>query len=329
MARRWWWKLPIAGASALLAFVSLGEIGLRIWKPPGVRLFEGAFSGGPGERMVKIDRRFEVHPEHDIFQLDDELGYRPVPGGKGYGPHGCKWNEYAAEQPSGKKRLLFIGDSVTDRHKIVDALAERLGQDFEYWNAGIPGYATEQEFLYYRDYLGAVQAEHVILTFHLNDFETTPITFEVEGELVSVHSRIGHTSPNVWLLANSYIYRFGWSWMVSRTGVERAQGLEQEVQRGLADLAQAVRARGAEFSVLILPWLQQPDQWPAPKPAHHRLVVESLQDLGVRHWTFLETLERALSLGVPIHQAKRDPQHPSLEFARLMAEDLMAGGFEP
>jgi hypothetical protein len=326
--RPWWFKLAVACALGAVLFVVLGELGLRVLRPPAVRLFDAPFSGAPGERMVKIDRRFEVHPDSGIFQVDEALGFRPVLGGAGYGPHGCKWNEYAPEKPPDKRRILFIGDSVTDRHKIIDALRARLGEGFEYWNGGVPAYATEQEVAYYRDYLGGIDADHVVLTFHLNDYETTPIVFEVDGELVSVHSRIGSTTPSPWLMRNSYLYRFAWTFLVARTGASRKVALEEGVARGLRELRDLVAARGADFTVLVLPWLQA-RPWPEPKPRHHELTLETLAALGIRHHAFVDTLDRAVADEVPVCEQKQDPQHPSAEFAERMVADLLAAGFEP
>jgi hypothetical protein len=329
MQRRWFRKLGLALASTVLGLVLVGEVGLRLWNPPEVRLFDSPFRGGPGERVVKIDRRYEVHPEFGIFQVDDELGYRPVPGGAGYGPHGARWNEYAPEKPPGKRRLLFLGDSVTERHKVIDALQELLGEEYEYWNAGVPGYATEQELLYYRDYLGGITADHVILTFHLNDYETTPVVFEADGEVVKVHAQIGGTPPSAWWMRHSFLYRFAWTRGVRLTSTSRPAAIEAEVARDLAALRDMVHARGAELTVLVLPWIQEYAKWPEPKPRHHELTLRTLDELGIRHFSFLETLARALAAGVPVHEMKDDPQHPSLEFARLMAADLLATGFRP
>lgn len=329
MRRRLLQKLVLALASTAVALLVVGELGIRLWNPPPVRMFEGTYKGGPGERMVRIDRRYEVHPESGIFQVDDEIGYRPVPGGAGYGPHGAKWNEYVPEKPADKRRLLFLGDSVTDRHKLIDALAERLGDGFEYWNAGIPGYATEQELLYYRDHLADLGADHVILTFHLNDYETTPIVFEVGDSLVAVHSKVGNSYPNPWLLRNSYVYRYVWAMASRLTSSTRSDDMEAAVARDLSSLRDLVRARGADFTVLVLPWIQEPARWPEPKPRHHELTLRTLSALGIRHYAFLDTLARAIAEGVPIHEMGTDPQHPSLEFARLMAADLLAQGFVP
>lgn len=321
-------RILLALASGVLALLA-GELALRLWNPPRVRMFEGAFRGGPGERMVKIDRRFEVHPEAGIYALDEQLGFRPIAGGQGYGPHGAHWNEYALAKPPGKRRLLFLGDSVTERHKLIDALAERLGDGFEYWNAGVPAWATEQELLYYRDHLGDIQADHVILTFHLNDYEVTPIVFELGDSLVAVHSKVGHTSPSPWWLRNCFLYRYGWSVASNLTSRSRSAEIEAEVARDLAALRDLVRARGAEFTVLVLPWIQEYSKWPEPKPRHHELTLRTLDELGIRHYAFLDTLARAVSAGVAISETGTDPQHPSLEFARLMAADLLAKGFSP
>jgi hypothetical protein len=329
MSQRWPRKLALALLGGALAFVVLGEIALRVWRPPAVSLFEGRTQGNPGGRVTKVDEDLEVHPKHGIFQVDPALGFRPVPGGEKYAAHGAHWNEYALEKPAGKRRLLFIGDSVTDRGKIIAALSEVLGDGYEYWNAGVVGYSTPQELGYYRDHLEGIRADHVILTFHLNDYEVTPVVFELDGEYVSVHSRIGHTYPNPWLLEHSFLYRFGWSWIASRSGGELGVAIEQEVHAGLRDLRDLVRAREADFTVLVLPWLLDRSRWQAPKPRHHELTVQTLAELGIRHYAFLETLDRAGAEGVSIHEARADPQHPSLEFAREMAKDLLAQGFRP
>ncbi|NOT29141.1 MAG: SGNH/GDSL hydrolase family protein [Planctomycetes bacterium] len=329
MSKRWPLRLGLALASAALAFVLLGEAALRTWRPASVRLFEARVRGSPGERVIMIDETYEVHPKHGVFQVDPRIGYRPVLGGAKYAPHGAQWNDYALRKPPGKRRLLFIGDSVTDRAKLITALSEQLGDAYEYWNAGVVGYTTTQELAYYRDYLADIPADHVILTFHLNDYEITPVVFELDGQYVSVHSRIGNTYPNPWLLKNSYLYRFGWSWMVSRTGRERAESMESEVQDGLRALRDLVRARGADFSVLVLPWLAPRAEWHEPEPRHHELTLRTLTQLGIRHFAFLETLDRAYAAGLPIHEQGVDPQHPSLEFAREMVKDSLLQGFRP
>jgi hypothetical protein len=326
--RRWILRL-VSALTSTAAVLLLFELTLRLIEPPSVQLFQERVQGNPGERVVKIDETYDVHPKHGIIELDDELGYRPVLGGRSYATHGAKWNDYPLERTSGKRRLLFLGDSVVDRQRVMNALAARLGEDYEYWNAGVFGYSTEQEFLYYRDYLGSIEADHVILVFHLNDYEVTPVVFPVGDELVAVHSRIGRTSPIPWLMKSSYLYRFGWAWASRRTAAARGGAIEADVERHLTALRDQVRERGAEFTVLVLPWLLPPERWTAPKPRHHELTREILTRLGVRHYDFRATLERALAEGVDINESAGDPQHPSDAFAERMASDLLAAGFAP
>jgi lysophospholipase L1-like esterase len=326
---RWIARLALASASTLVALVLVGEVGLRLWNPPAVQLFETSFRGAAGERVVKIDRRYEVHPDTGIFQVDELLGYRPVPGGKGYGPHGAKWNEYSPERPPGKRRLLFIGDSVTQRAKLVEALQALLGPNYEYWNAGVPGYATEQEYLYYRDYLDGLAADHVLLTFHLNDYETTPVVFESGGEYVAVRAKVGGRAPSAWWMKHSFLYRFGWTLRVRANRGTLDSALEAEVATNLEHLRDLVRARGAEFTVLVLPWLQEPERWNDSLRRHHELVLATLGRLGIPHYSFLPELAQAFAKGEVVHEKGVDPQHPSEAFAQRMASALLATGFRP
>jgi len=321
-------KLGIALASAL-AVLPVLEIALRIWNPSAVQLFKERFQGTPGERVLVIDRALDVHPQYGIFQADEKLGYRPVLGGKTYDVHGAKRNEYSLEKPADERRLLFVGDSVTDRARIIEALHEELGEGLEYWNAGVVGYASQQELGYYRDYLGGIVADHVILTFHLNDFETTPVTFMDGDNLVAVYGRLGSARPNAWLLGHSYVYRFYWTERMGHTEVSRSLSIETEVEDALRGFRDLTRERGAEFTVLVLPWLLPQDQWNGPKRQNHEHVLAMLERLGIRHYTFLDTLEAAVADEVEIQEPPGDPQHPSLEFARRMAHDLLARGFQP
>jgi hypothetical protein len=328
---RWSRKVLLALLVSVLAFVVLGEVGLRLWTPPDLDLFGDRTRGTPGERVNVIDPTLEVHPRHGILQLDEALGYRPVPGGPWYAEHGAKWNDYPLEKPAGKRRLLFLGDSVTDRGKIIEALREALGDEgYEYWNGGVTGYASQQELIYYRDWLGGIPGtDHVLLTFHLNDYETTPITFDNGEDVVAVYGRVGSRRANPWLIRKSMLYRWWFTRSLAGSEEERSREIEGEVHTALRDLTALVHERGADFTVLVLPWLLERDRWSPDQVAHHADVVETLDALGVRHFEFLDVLDRAVEEGVELCERPRDVQHPSLEFARRMVAKLVALGFEP
>ena len=88
------------------------EIGLRIYYPDG---------GIPAAHLEhSSDER------HTTFHENDECGYLPITGKGVYGPNGCLKNNYDLENPKGE-RILFVGDSVTHRARIIKALQELYG----------------------------------------------------------------------------------------------------------------------------------------------------------------------------------------------------------
>ena len=122
-----------------------------------------------------------------IFTIDPDFGFRPILGTGGYTEYGTSPNTYPVQKRPGITRLLFIGDSVTGRGRIIEAIKQIYDDEvFEYWNAGVESFNTIQEVRFYQRYNAAVYPDHVILTFHLNDFEPTPVAFftgrqEVDG----------------------------------------------------------------------------------------------------------------------------------------------------
>lgn len=313
-------RLLIALAAVGLGLLAV-ELGLRRWPPPSLLDFasERALPGEAGRQG------------RDAFTVDEELGYRPVLDGEEFGPTGTVRNEYALEKPAGVKRILFLGDSVTRRGAIQDGLRACLGdRGFEYWNAGVTGYTTVQEVAYYRRFCAPLKADRVLLTFHLNDFETTPITFPDGDKLVRLYTKGSTRTLNPWLLRHSYLYR----WYLGRSAAQAepppgAPPTEADtIERSLATLRDEVARDGGTLTVLVLPWLRPFEEWRGQRHKHD-WILKALERLGIEHYAFVPTLERALADGVQVTEVPRDPQHPSPEFGLRMARDLLAAGFVP
>lgn len=315
--RRWrrpWSLAFLSAAAALIAFVLLAEVSLRLWTPQVLQSFAQ-------ERPGRFD------PRAGRIELDRELGYRPVLGGPEYGPQGALWNEYALEKPPGVRRLLFLGDSVTYRGKIIAGLRALLGEEgLEYWNAGVAGYSTGQELDYYRLICAGIRADRVILTFHLNDYQTTPITFMDGDRVIMMHTKDCSRAliPALW--RSSYLYRL-WRSLASHPAA--APDIQREIQDDLRELRDLVHERGAELTVLVLPWLRPVEQWHPSMPHKHERLLRELSALGIEHYEFLVPLEAALAEGVQVTQGPRDYQHPSDEFGARMAREMRARGFVP
>jgi lysophospholipase L1-like esterase len=79
---------------------------------------------------------------------------------------------------SGTFRILFLGDSVTFGHGVAEesTFVRRLERRFEarqlpvrVMNAGIPGWSTHQEWIFYRDDAPRLEPDLVLVGFVLND----------------------------------------------------------------------------------------------------------------------------------------------------------------
>ena len=329
MRLTWRTKLPLSLALTLVGFVAAAELALRRWPPHGIALGRERLSGTPGDRIVQIEPGNPVHPKKGHFELDPELGYRPIPGGPEYGPHGALWNDHPLEKRPGVRRLLFLGDSVTRRGKIVDALCELFGAEVECWNAGVVGYSTRQEFDYYRRECADLAADHVVLTFHLNDYETTPVTFLEGDRMVAVYGQRGSRNPNAWLYQHSYLYRFYWTRSARATSAELEQSLAREIEDALRGLQSLTAERSARFTVLLFPWASPPGQWSESMSGQLVATRRLLETLGIDHYDLVETLEGALAAGIDVQEEPGDLQHPSAEFGRWIARDLVERGFRP
>ena len=86
------------------------------------------------------------------FIKDDLLGFIPAMGGNsGYNEYGVRHNTYTLAKPEGWRRILFIGDSIIGYGFTQRALQELTeGKPIEYWNAGVFGYSTAQEVMFYK-----------------------------------------------------------------------------------------------------------------------------------------------------------------------------------
>ena len=257
------------------------------------------------------------------FVVDPSFGFRPVLGDGPYTRFGTLANDYTVAKPPGVNRLLFIGDSVTHRGHILDALRTVYGpQQYEYWNAGVESFNTVQEVEYYRRFNRRMHPDHVILTFHLNDFETTPVAFrEADGTLVVFAPNWPVRRLNPWLFQHSYTYRY-WLGLVTPKKSARVE-IIAEVRASLADLERLVAVDGARLTVLVLPILQPISAWKPEYQEYRRLIRGILESLRLRYFDLLEPLQEALADGAVVTETGDTlGWHPSREAAVYFAQYL-------
>lgn len=89
--------------------------------------------------------------------------------------HGLRDKEYTQER-SNKKRMLVLGDSFVwgygvEHEQRFTEIIENRNPDWEIINAGISGYGTDQEYLYYVREGYTFKPDVVVLLLYYNDFE--------------------------------------------------------------------------------------------------------------------------------------------------------------
>lgn len=262
------------------------------------------------------------HDQKKLFTIDPKFGFRPILGTGRYSEYGTKINTYSIEKRQNTERLLFIGDSVTYRGKIIDALRRLFGEEnFEYWNAGVESFNTVQEVNFYREYNMAISPDHVILTFHLNDFETTPISFYHGDKIVVYGPNTSLEDINPWLFQHIHIYRL-FLWLKIAITDPGRKAISQEVQDSLMEMKTILATNDTDFTVLIFPYLKPYEEWkPDEKESRHR-IIGILKELEIAYFDLFDILTEAIHNGVNIQEEEGDSFHPSEEISILFAKYL-------
>ena len=257
-----------------------------------------------------------------LFRIDPQFGFRPVLGTGLYNRYGTLTNDYPVAKSPGVRRILFLGDSVTARGRLVDALRRRYGPaDFEYWNAGVESFNTVQEVAYYRRFCAELQPDHVVLTFHLNDFETTPVAFRAADGSIAVYAPnfpVGELNPV--LYRHSYLYRLALG--VVKRGNRHVDSVIDETEAALIELRDALRASGTRLTVLVFPFLEPWDDWSRGNQHAHQLILNMLERYDIAYVDLLEPVQEAIRAGVCVQEHKGDTWHPSQALATRLAAYL-------
>jgi hypothetical protein len=257
-----------------------------------------------------------------LYTIDKELGFRPNLSGGFYSEYGTRLNEYGMEKRPGVTRLLFLGDSVTFRGTIIEALRGVYGKDgYEYWNAGVESYNTVQEVAFYKAYNYRIRPDHVILTFHPNDFETTPVAFFSErGKfIVYAPNRPLHEISPFWF-KHSHLYRL----IIGLTTPEHRgeEAILQEIEQSLIALRDQLKDSQIRFTVLVLPLMTAPELWSQSEHERRKYIFRVLKELRIRHVDLLPPMIQASQQGIKLHDPPGDIWHPSVEMAGIFAQYL-------
>jgi hypothetical protein len=279
------------------------EVGVRVYYPDG---------GIPAAHLESSSAE-----EHTTVHEDAEAGYLPVLGRGEYDTYGCLKNDYDVAHRQGT-RLLFVGDSVTHRAKLVNALRKLYGEDnYEYWNAGVESFNTRQELVLYRRHNAAIQPDHVILTFHNNDFRATPLVVREKGQFKVYDPGM---SLNPWLFERSYLYRWAWP----RT--DDRQGRARQVLESLGQFKALLAQQKVRFSIVLVPMFKPVKDWDKSEAWSRQQSQEYFRQLNLTYFDMLPVMEQALQEGKAITETPGDFFHPNDFMAQRFAQDLHRQG---
>ena len=291
----------------------------------GIVISSGIFSLLLAEIIVRwLSAAYFVNPiavyrdgfSRDRFVEDDRCGIRPV-FGKKYNAYGTHRNNYDLRCKSGK-RLLFIGDSATDRGRLIKQLRAIYGTKYEYWNAGVTGFNTTQEVEYYKKYNYLINPDQVILTFHMNDFVETPVFFRKGDAVVGYGLRIPRQWFSPWLLIHSALYRYSMAVLFYHKYDDEL--MKKQIKKALADLQRILARQNIRFTVLILPYLYDYRCWDKKVKNDRRYIQQICQELSIEYVDLLKPMLRALADNVDIQEVPGDCAHPGDAVCRYFAK---------
>ncbi len=265
------------------------------------------------------------------LELDPDIGYRPVLGGVSYSEAGTRTNEYdIGKKREGAQRLLFLGDSVVKRERITQSLRQLYGEEkFEYWNAGIEGINTLQEVQQYISHNHIIDPDQVVLFFHNNDFSYIPVVFlDSKDEIVFYRLPFIHKVRHKWLFRNVFLYRFLVmrypEVMLKDEEREFLPKMENNVAEQLALLKNVLESDGIPLTVVILPIVDDFENWQVFENENHAEIKRILTELNIRNIDLREALEQPNPFTGKVRQysTQFDRWHPDGELAEYLARYL-------
>lgn len=289
--------------------LGLAELGLRLWQPHGT--FRSAY---------ELPWMHEIDSVQRTFDVDPEMGFAPVVPSHAYDEHGLYRKRTDACEPDAR-RILFVGDSVTAGGKIQAGLrnCDSL-TDACFLTAGVGSFNTVQELAFFRRHNLAADPDHVVLLFHLNDFESTPVVFRDDDGRLRVYATFLE-SRRVWAwgYAHSFLYRLLLGLTVDRE--DATERIAEETLAAVDGFAETTAAAGIGFTVVVLPIFRPRAEWAPRHAERYERIRDHLEATGTPFVDLVDSLSDSTTR--PMGAAGgRDLFHPSDAFARELAAIL-------
>jgi hypothetical protein len=258
----------------------------------------------------------------DLITPDTQLGFRPVVDNGLYDEYGILSSGSIFTNEAYYTKILFLGDSVTARARLLRALyVASRNNSFAFLNGGVEGYNIQQEVDFFFRYQQSVQPHRIVHTIHVNDLQSTPIAFRDEDGKLHVYAL--NTSRQIispTLYKFSHLYRLAVASTFPRRGL---QELATDARLSLARMVQYAKENSTPYYIVIFPILSAYRNWSEHEKTSHMLLLQMCKELEIDLVDLLPVLDEMLSEGLDPKESIEDNWHPNDLFARRAAKRML------
>jgi hypothetical protein len=292
-------RVTLVLVSTLVA-VLLAEGALRLFHPITIMAVE---------RPEKADGEF-VH--------DEVLGMRPVLGTGAYDAKGILLSRSRIREAAGARKILLLGDSVTDRGEIVRPLGDLLPcENVSLLNGAVSGYNLQQEVEFFLRYQRETRPQIIVHQWHVNDLRSSRWAIRTGGRIAIYSPRVQPQNINPWLYSHVHLYRFYVANLQSRFSQDELRTGAREALRRLRDHA---RENGIAYQAFLFPILEPLSQWSDYDRTSREDLLAIARELDLPVLDLLPLAERMIAAGIDPKQGPGDTWHPSAAFGKEAAK---------
>ena len=257
----------------------------------------------------------------DVLTTDDQIGFRPKIDTKVYDRNGIRL-EPKDGGPSPNVTVLLIGDSVTARSRIVNAVRRELADPKTlFLNGGVESFNLAQEVNFFLRFQSKASFDRIVHQVHGNDLQATPVVFrDADGKLNVYALSAPRRSVNEWLFRHSYIYRLALSAFISR---QTEQATFEEAKDNFEKMAHFADEYDVPYDVFLLPVLKPPHELTPAEARDWSVLNAACKAAGVRCISLAPVLDQMISEGLSYLESPGDTWHPNDAFAARAATHIL------
>jgi hypothetical protein len=295
-------------ASTCIALLG-AELALRWFYPIAIANFGAALEGARDDGT-------------EVMVPDETLGLRPALGTRAYDKNGIYFSRSIHSKASEPYRILFLGDSVVERARMVRALGELLGsENTTYLNGGVGAYNIAQEVEFFFRYQKNVRPDAIVHVWHINDLQALRTAYRNRDGTLNIHSpKSDPEKVNPWLYRHSQLYRF----VIFRLRAKPDQDeLRAQASASLQTLRDYARANGIAYYAVLFPVLLPMAKWTAYDRMSRASFVDMSEKLELGLVDLQPVAESMLERRVDPSETPGDIWHPNERFAEEAAKYIV------